>query len=177
MRVLFVCTGNIFRSMTAEYALRSLLGSESVLTVRSAGIVADPAQVAPFVADYLRSRGLDVSPHRQTRIDAAAVSAEGLVVAMGLNHLQFIREKFGINVPLFNEVCFGLEQGVLDVDEMYPDWGSRIDEARAYARTVIDHICDAMPLFISRMDDYLLRKGMAAPQVTTSTETSGSSSS
>ncbi|TMH71623.1 MAG: low molecular weight phosphotyrosine protein phosphatase, partial [Betaproteobacteria bacterium] len=36
--VLFVCTGNIFRSLTAEYALRRELGAQSAVAVASAGI-------------------------------------------------------------------------------------------------------------------------------------------
>jgi len=32
-RVLFVCTGNVFRSLAAEYALREALGATSGLNV------------------------------------------------------------------------------------------------------------------------------------------------
>ncbi len=37
-RVLFVCTVNIFRSLTAEYALRHVLGARSDITVASASM-------------------------------------------------------------------------------------------------------------------------------------------
>ncbi len=62
-RVLFVCTVNIFRSLTAEYALRHVLGARSDITVASAGTQDFPHVVRPFVKDYLLARGLDVSRH------------------------------------------------------------------------------------------------------------------
>jgi len=40
--ILFICSGNIFRSMVAEYALKSLLGPSSPYIVGSAGIEAFP---------------------------------------------------------------------------------------------------------------------------------------
>jgi Protein-tyrosine-phosphatase len=36
--VLFVCTGNIFRSVTAEYALKARLGLDTSHVISSAGI-------------------------------------------------------------------------------------------------------------------------------------------
>jgi len=40
--VLFVCTANIFRSVTAEYALKNRLGANRSCVVSSAGIDAKP---------------------------------------------------------------------------------------------------------------------------------------
>ena len=40
--VLFVCTGNIFRSVTAEYALKARLDPGTSCVVSSAGIDAKP---------------------------------------------------------------------------------------------------------------------------------------
>jgi protein-tyrosine phosphatase len=45
--VLFVCTGNIFRSLTAEYVLRRELGPNSRIVVASAGTDDYPHVVAP----------------------------------------------------------------------------------------------------------------------------------
>ena len=63
--VLFVCTGNIFRSLTAEYALRRELGADSRFVVASAGTDDYPYVVRPNVHDYLLSKGLDVRAHKR----------------------------------------------------------------------------------------------------------------
>jgi protein-tyrosine phosphatase len=67
--VLFVCTGNIFRSMIAEYALKKELGPNSPYAANSAGTHAEPQAIVPLVAECLAQRGIDPSPHRQRRID------------------------------------------------------------------------------------------------------------
>ena len=69
-RVLFVCTGNIFRSLTAEYALRRALGDGSDLLVASAGTEDFPHVIRPVVRDYLLARGLDVTPRRRRTLTA-----------------------------------------------------------------------------------------------------------
>jgi protein-tyrosine-phosphatase len=58
-RALFVCTGNAFRSLTAEFALRKALGTSGGIIVASAGTADIQFAVRPFVADYLFSRSAD----------------------------------------------------------------------------------------------------------------------
>lgn len=43
--ILFVCTGNIFRSLTAEYALKQYLGPQGMDCVGSAGSEAQPQSI------------------------------------------------------------------------------------------------------------------------------------
>jgi protein-tyrosine-phosphatase len=50
--ILFVCTGNIFRRKTAEYALKARLDPRSPIPVSSAGTVAIPQQMHPDVRAY-----------------------------------------------------------------------------------------------------------------------------
>jgi Low molecular weight phosphotyrosine protein phosphatase len=60
--ILFVCTGNIFRSLTAEYALKARLDPGSPLRVSSAGTVALPQDMHPDVHSYLVQRGGWIPP-------------------------------------------------------------------------------------------------------------------
>ena len=45
--ILFVCSGNIFRSLVAEYALKAHLGSRARYLIGSAGIEASPQEIHP----------------------------------------------------------------------------------------------------------------------------------
>ncbi|OGW64887.1 MAG: hypothetical protein A3H49_02545 [Nitrospirae bacterium RIFCSPLOWO2_02_FULL_62_14] len=154
--VLFICTGNVFRSVTAEYALRTRMGPEMRLLVGSAGIEAKPQSLHPLIIEYLRAKGADPSAHVQRKLTRELLESVELAVAMGFDHRDFIREQFGRDVPLFNQVCFEKEEPVLDVHEAMPDWQSNMDEARAYVQSVVDHIWEATPALLARLPVYRL---------------------
>lgn len=153
--ILFVCTGNVFRSVVAEHAVKARLGPDSRLLVGSAGIEAKPQTLHPMIADYLRAKGADPSGHVQRRLTRELLECTDLVIAMGLDHRAFIREQFGRDVPLFNQVCFGREEPVLDVHEAMPDWASNMDAVQAYVRSVVDHIWEAAPALLARLPERL----------------------
>jgi protein-tyrosine phosphatase len=154
--VLFICTGNVFRSVTAEYALKARLGPDTGLIVGSAGIEARPQPLHPMIVEYLRAKGADPSAHVQRKLTRELLESVDLAVAMGFDHRGFIRTQFGRDVPLFNQVCFGKEEPVLDVHEVLPNWESDMDAARVYVQSVVDHIWDAAPTLLARLPVYRL---------------------
>ena len=149
--ILFICTGNVFRSVAAEYALKTRMGPGVRLIVGSAGIEARPQPLHPMIIEYLRAKGADPSAHVQRRLTRELLESADLAVAMGFDHREFIRERFGRDVPLFNQVCFEREEPVLDVHEVMPDWASDMDAARAYVQSVVDHIWNAAPVLLARL--------------------------
>ncbi|MEW6543842.1 MAG: hypothetical protein AB1411_09565 [Nitrospirota bacterium] len=149
--VLFVCTGNIFRSVAAEYALKAHLGPDSGYLVGSAGIEAVPQPLHPVILARLREKGADPSRHAQRRLTRELVEASDLVVAMGLDHREFILRRFGRRAPLFNELCYGREEPILDVHEAVPDWEVNQEAARDYAFSVIESVWAAMPALLARL--------------------------
>lgn len=154
--ILFICTGNVFRSVTAEYALKARLGPEMRMIVGSAGIVAKPQSLHPMIVDYLRAKGADPSAHVQRKLTRELLEHVDLAVAMGIDHREFIKEQFGREVPLFNQVCFAREEPVLDLHEVMPDWASDMDAASVYVQSVVDHIWDAAPAFLERLPAFRL---------------------
>ena len=54
--ILFVCTGNIFRSLSAEYALKARLAPRSPIRVSSAGTLAIPQEMHSDIRAYLVQR-------------------------------------------------------------------------------------------------------------------------
>jgi protein-tyrosine phosphatase len=149
--VLFVCSGNIFRSLAAEHALKMMLGKQSSCLVGSAGIDARPQPVHEWVQTRLLLRGADVTAHVQRQLTREMVEEADLVIAMGRNHQAYIRERFERDVPLFNHACFELDEPILDVHEALPEWEQDLERARIYVWSVIDRIWEAMPSLISRL--------------------------
>jgi protein-tyrosine-phosphatase len=151
-RVLFVCTGNIFRSLTAEYALRRALGARRDLLVSSAGTEDFPHVVRPVVRDYLLVRGLDVSQHRRRTLTEEMLEAHGLVIAMSTEHRAVLAERFGRNdVPLFTEACGAPREPLPDVEEAVRDHESNPTAADAHIRLIIDRIIELTPLLAQRL--------------------------
>jgi protein-tyrosine-phosphatase len=94
--ILFVCTGNIFRSMTVEYALKAMLDPRSPIRVSSAGTVALPQQMHADVRAYLVQRGVDPSPHQQRRVFAELLHITDLIIAMSTDHQAYLFDTFSI---------------------------------------------------------------------------------
>lgn len=149
--ILFICTGNVFRSLVAEYALKARLGPESRCLVGSAGIEALPQPVHPLIRDRLREKGVDPAAHVQRKLTRELLEGVDLAVAMGLDHRDFIRRHFDRDVLLFNQVCYEKEDPVLDIHEAIADWRNNLEAARDYTLSVIDYIWDAMPAFLARV--------------------------
>lgn len=150
--ILFVCTGNIFRSVAAEYALKAALGPGGPYRVGSAGIVAATQPMPSLIAARLREKGADPSRHVQRRLDETLVDSTDVLVAMGLDHREFIRQRLGREALLFNQVCHGAEESVLDIHEAVPDWARNPEAAMAYAARAIDHIWESAPLCVRYLE-------------------------
>lgn len=153
--ILFICTGNIFRSMTAELGLKAALGPDSNVVVRSAGLIDAPHEIVSFVKGYLASRGLDVSRHQPTRLTATMLAQADLPVAMGIEHRDRIVREFDRTLPLFSEIAYGTQEPLPDVSEVVPDWCSNEAAAAAYGRSVMDYIIDGMPALVGRMHAFM----------------------
>lgn len=149
--ILFVCTGNIFRSVVAEYAVKARIEPDLRAMIGSAGIEAQPQPLHPLIRARLLEKGVDPSAHRQRRVTRALLDRADLVVAMGFDHRDALRRSFGREAWLFNQVCYQREEPILDLHEAIPDWQQHLDAARAYVLSVVDYIWDAMPAFLSRV--------------------------
>src|SRR6476469_4340789 len=119
--ILFVCTGNVFRSMAAEYALRAQLDQHSSIRIESAGIEAKTRSIHPIISNRLIQKGTNPSAHIPRLLTKKLVEQNDLIIAMGIGHREFIHKQFGLNVPFFNEVSLGKDTPILDLHEALPD--------------------------------------------------------
>jgi len=97
IRVLFVCTGNICRSPTADSVLRHLIrerGLDDRLVSDSAGTQAyhegEPADVRARATGELA--GLDFSFHRARRVRPEDFENFDWILAMDQSHLDWLRD-------------------------------------------------------------------------------------
>ena len=137
----------MFRSLTAEYALRAALGERADLVVASAGTAEGDDVVPAQVSAYLLTKGFDVRGHRRRTLTREIMDDAHLVVAMSLDHREFIRSRFGIDVPVFLECCGHAPAALLDLHEAVPDYRTNGPAAHAYLCETIDRIVELAPRF------------------------------
>jgi protein-tyrosine phosphatase len=151
-RVLFVCTGNIFRSLSAEYALRHALGERRGIHVSSAGTVDFPHVVRSNVRDYLLEKGYDVSLHQRRTLTEAILRDSHLVIAMSLDHQAYLRSRFGHAAPLFLEACGEAGAALPDIEEVVLDYAANPAAVNMHVRATIDRIVALTPRLAARLD-------------------------
>ena len=93
--ILFVCTGNICRSPTAEAVLRHLARAKSLeLRIESAGLgdwhVGDPPDER--AQHHAKNRGYDLSAQRARQVRAEDFERFHMILAMDRGHLRALRE-------------------------------------------------------------------------------------
>ena len=152
--VLFICTGNIFRSMIAEHAFRAQVDPTIEWVSCSAGTGALPMKMYEAVRLRLVDRGIDPTGHEQRKLVKDMLEWADLPVAMSLDHQAYVRESFGREIPLFNRVCYGRDEPVLDLGESLTNWKEDPEAADAYVRKMVDTIWDGIPNFLANIDDY-----------------------
>jgi protein-tyrosine phosphatase len=150
-QILFVCTGNVFRSLTAEHALRRVLAGRPGIAVSSAGTADLTCTVDPLVATYLRSHGIDVRGHRRRTLTAQMMRPPVTVIAMSTDHKEFIAQRFGREATLFTEACGLAPAPLLDVDEAIADPESDPAAVEEHIRVTIDRILELTPRLARRL--------------------------
>lgn len=157
IKILFVCTGNVFRSMSAEKCLKHYLTKNKIknFEVDSAGI--NPHQQEPQKAtlNRLSFYGINFN-HKYKKITQKLINDNDIVIAMNTNHQEYIKEKFGLEVSLFNDLAYNKKEGILDVEEYDPNLNdlnnkSKEKEILQYIYFVVDYIYNSIPILINNI--------------------------
>jgi protein-tyrosine phosphatase len=153
MSVLFVCTGNIFRSMTAEYVMKKYLKDHKLrnILVSSAGTVANPEPILPALFDGLKKIGIDTSKHKQRRLTSKILNENDVIISMAKYHQDFILENFHKDSFLFNELAVGKNDSVLDVNDVMKDWMTNHDAVNVHVLKTLNYIHSQIPHLVDEI--------------------------
>lgn len=140
MKVLFVCTGNTFRSASADYLFNNFLKekNDNSIVISSAGTKGYIPGMFKETVDELKKLGIDASKHQYKVLNQAMIDETDLIICMSLKHKKFVKENFGKESILFNEILKGDSSDVPDDYE-----------------AGITHESDKFPLFIHEITLYI----------------------
>ena len=93
--------------------------------------------------------------HQQRKVSAELLHTSDLVIAMSTDHQAFLLDTFQYRAPLFNEVCHGRSEPLLDIWEAIPAWETDLDAARHDALQVMEYIWTSMPGLLQNLGTYL----------------------
>ena len=150
--ILFVCTGNVFRSLTAELALAREInrqGRETTFAASSAGIGVGGAHIVPELREIWAQRGLDPGDRGSRPVTPELLEGTAVVVSMARNHQDALRETFGCASELYNQLAVGEDRSIDDVCEAMPDFRDRPEEVRQFLADTVDYIIRNMPALLS----------------------------
>ena len=148
MKIVFVCTDNIGRSVIAEYCLKDYLAknNNSGIEVSSAGTDADSDLTGFSFAhfDELKKIGIDASGHQRRQITEEIVDDSDLIIAMAQVHEKELKEMFGIDVPLYNEIIKNEKSSIICSSPGHKDLDANM-------RRLVHYFADSMEQFMKNI--------------------------
>ena len=158
-KIVFVCTGNVFRSMTAMFAARAchaVQKGDLKLAFESAGTRGRPAKaVRHDVSAHARQLGFDTAVHESRKLTREIVDNADLIIAMDSTHQSFIRDEFGVHAPLYLEIADGRKEDILDLPDVIPDFKDKPAESEAFIKNVMDGITAKSSRFLTNLPKFL----------------------
>ena len=153
--VVFVCTGNIFRSLSAEFGMRAA-DTSGDYSFASAGTDTHlRRRLRSDVLDANTAHGINAAIHESRPLTQEIVDGADLLVAMDETHQKHIRDTFNRHAPLFLEISRGTPAGIPDLPDIIPDYKDRPAESRAYVKQAVDGIMGERAGFMANLPKFI----------------------
>lgn len=158
MKILFVCTANIFRSMSAEYLTKKCIKDNKIINIQvsSAGTVADQEPPFSYTLNRLEYYWCNANEHKQQKITNDVLKDKDFIICMAKHHQEAIKALWYESV-LFNFVAYGQKKDVLDEWEYEQAYGS-IKDLGKYVDEIVDYIHDAIPSLIKWLSEFEIER-------------------
>lgn len=140
--ILVVCAGNICRSPTAEYVLKSKLECKNI-TVSSAGLTALEGKSADATAKQIAApHGINMDEHQGRQLNANIVAQNSVILVMEQRHLTDLCSRY----PEARGKTFLLGKWLGDKE--IPDPYRQSLEAFEHVYELIDSACSAWQKYL-----------------------------
>ena len=167
--ILFVCTGNIFRSLAAEQGFKKYLSDNEIIgwNVGSAGITALPQDIDPKTLETLQELGVTNLEHQQRRLTKDMLSSYDVIVGMAEDHIEFMKSQFNYKYGiLFDELALHEETSIRDIDEVKNYLTDRIAVEEKIARTIRKIFEEISAVFKNASERFYLFENLAGGKTT-----------
>lgn len=150
-KILFICTDNVGRSLTAKYLLEDWLRKngrqDAVVSSAGTDAMSDVSSFSMAHLVRLGELGIDASGHERTQVTREMIMGQDLAIVMDSEQQRWIWEKFGIILPLYNEVLCGESGSVtITLSGMREAVGERL-------LLMVEYIRGSIPQFAQRIDE------------------------
>ncbi|MBU0860118.1 MAG: hypothetical protein KJ667_09275 [Alphaproteobacteria bacterium] len=154
--IIFVCTGNIFRSLSAEFGMRAA-DTRGDFTFASAGTNTHHARRlrSDVLGAIAAHDQIDAAGHISRVLNQDIVDGADLIVAMDRDHQKYIRDTFNRHAPLYLEISRDLSEGVPDLPDIVPDYKTNPVAAAAFVNETVTRIMNERPAFLKNIRRYL----------------------
>lgn len=140
--VLVVCAGNICRSPTAEYVLKSKLEGKNI-KVSSAGLTALEGKAADATAKQIAAPfGINMDEHQGRQLNSSLVAQNSVILVMEHRHLTDLCNRY----PEARGKTFLLGKWLNDTE--IPDPYKQSNEAFQHVYGLIDSACSAWQKYL-----------------------------
>lgn len=153
-KILFVCNGNVFRSVSAELLLEKKLLEKNINNIKvfSAGISKNigykKREINSVVKKELEKLNVDTSKHERKLVSQSLLEKCDVIITMTNKQKKYIKEKFNKNSILFNKICFNENTDFLDEFEKYSSFTSE-KEINNYLRESVKKINKGVNILVN----------------------------
>ena len=146
LKILFVCTQNVFRSLSA-HKLLEFYDKENKFEVDSAGTIASSWET-PYIwtLNTLYEIGVEKFEHKNKKITTQLLKEQDIIIAMTKQHQQIIRN-LGFESYLFNQIVYNQNTDLMDDNE------TTYHSLEEFVRETVEYINQSTPILIEKLKE------------------------